>query len=1191
MKKLLTYVVVLTTVAWSIGLFAMPLSVAAASTGDLIKLQCAAGATASDPCKAVYYLGTDSKRYVFPNEKTYKTWYADFSGVKIVSATELASYMIGGNVTYRPGVKLVKITTSPKVYAVAANGTLREIGSEAVAKALYGDSWATMVQDIPDSFWVNYTVGAAISAAGDYDTAAATSAATSISVDKNLGNTTTPVVPTGTSLRVEKAVDTPAAGIAVGGARIAFTKINLTASADGDVIITDWKVARTGLGVNDAFSSIDILDASTMTPINSVGKTLSSINEANFTEDMTIPAGTTKTIILAGNMASSLASYAGQVPTLSLKSLTLMGSTAIVGTLPIEGNYQQLNGTLTIGTATVAAGAYAPSAGQTIEVGKTAFTFQSFKITAGSAEDMQVSAVKIYQNGSASWSDLANIKLYRDGTELATGVTSGSYATFTFSTITIPKGQSYQFQVKADVAGGSGRTVDLAVYSERDIVVKGTTYGYEVPATIAGAATPELSGVSVSIAAGTLKVTKSNTVSAGNITVGSEQVLGAFDIEAKGEAFDVSALSLDFATSTSAATCRLADALTAVKIVDKNGNTVAGPNDISDTTKRIAYSGSFTVPVGVNTYKVIGTVALSCGWTTNDTVRVDVYLPSTTITARGQVSSQTASSITPATDVEMNLQTVKAANLAVTRSSQMVSSNYIVNQKGILLGKWTLDASNSGEDIRVTALSIRSSSTGKVGNLVLKSGSVTLDPSVNTVTAGASATATFALSTPLVITKGQSVSVELYGDDDGTSAAGEVQAFGITSSVGITATGATTGNSATVTVTANDGALMTVRASGTLTITQKSTPPVRRVYGGSTGVLASDMLFQATNEDIEVTQFTIHTEGAGVGATTGTGGTYGANYNGGSENFGKVFVKKGTTIIGNQSGYDATTNGTLVNLQTGELVVPQGDTGVQVTLVATINPVETTYTSSNAKSNSAVKVGLWGGDSITAKGVQSQASTISSPVTTGTPVIVNKAYPIVTVDSTAPTGSLARVRVTATGGDIGLYRLTFSVNTTAGLTLTQAYLNLSECSNSGCNMSNGQISAKADPAHYTTSERLMTKTITDGTYNYLKINSGATAVIDLKITGQNAASVTNTKANTSLLGDTATSTTAGVRGQAAAAYNALEQGNFVWSDLVSNTSASTGETTDQWYNGYGVRTGNNDADVLQATSTAVQVTF
>lgn len=132
---------------------------------------------------AVYWYSQDGKRYVFPNEKTYKTWYADFSGVRTVTDAELASVPIGGNVTYRPGVKLVKAATDPRTYAVDRHGTLRWVASEPVASQLYGPDWNTKVEDIPDAFFVNYRIGAPIAAAGDFSPMAASVSASGIDED------------------------------------------------------------------------------------------------------------------------------------------------------------------------------------------------------------------------------------------------------------------------------------------------------------------------------------------------------------------------------------------------------------------------------------------------------------------------------------------------------------------------------------------------------------------------------------------------------------------------------------------------------------------------------------------------------------------------------------------------------------------------------------------------------------------------------------------------------------------------------------------------------------------------------------------------------------------------------------------------------------------------------------------------
>lgn len=151
-------------------------SAASISSGDLIK----------GPEAAVYYYAQNGKRYVFPNDKTYFTWYLDFSSVKTITAQELAAIPIGGNVTYRPGVKLVKITTDPKVYAVSSFGTLRWMKTEAAAKDLYGSDWNQKVDDVPDTFFINYSIGADITAASDYSPAAEKVAVATINVDKKL---------------------------------------------------------------------------------------------------------------------------------------------------------------------------------------------------------------------------------------------------------------------------------------------------------------------------------------------------------------------------------------------------------------------------------------------------------------------------------------------------------------------------------------------------------------------------------------------------------------------------------------------------------------------------------------------------------------------------------------------------------------------------------------------------------------------------------------------------------------------------------------------------------------------------------------------------------------------------------------------------------------------------------------------
>lgn len=111
---------------------------------------------------SVYYVADDGKRYAFPNENAYQAWYEDFSEVKTVSCDGLAEFPLGGVVTYQPGVRMLKLQSSPTVYAVTGQGVLQAIPDEDTARMLYGDDWAQYVDDLPDSFWPAYTVGEAL---------------------------------------------------------------------------------------------------------------------------------------------------------------------------------------------------------------------------------------------------------------------------------------------------------------------------------------------------------------------------------------------------------------------------------------------------------------------------------------------------------------------------------------------------------------------------------------------------------------------------------------------------------------------------------------------------------------------------------------------------------------------------------------------------------------------------------------------------------------------------------------------------------------------------------------------------------------------------------------------------------------------------------------------------------------------
>lgn len=183
MKKILSAIAIIAL----FGGIATPARIADAAVPNI-------GLVKSSTNAAVYYKAANGKRYVFPNEKIYFTWYSDFSSVTTITASELAAMPMGGNITYRPGIKLIKVTSDPKVYAIQGPNTLRWVASESAARGLYGTSWAAKVDDLSDAFFTNYEVGTPITGVDQF------SSQTAQNAYPNLSYLVTPETPSGGSI-------------------------------------------------------------------------------------------------------------------------------------------------------------------------------------------------------------------------------------------------------------------------------------------------------------------------------------------------------------------------------------------------------------------------------------------------------------------------------------------------------------------------------------------------------------------------------------------------------------------------------------------------------------------------------------------------------------------------------------------------------------------------------------------------------------------------------------------------------------------------------------------------------------------------------------------------------------------------------------------------------------------------------
>lgn len=154
--------------------------------GDLIKIpDDSDAATLSDT--AVYYYAKNGKRYVFPNEKTYFTWYPDFAKVQVIPLDQMSLIPIGGNVTYRPGTRMLKFQTDPKTYIVTRGGVLRWATTEEVARGWFGTNWNQHIDDVSEAFYINYTFGEPVANSLDLALEIIRNATQTIDTDKGLG--------------------------------------------------------------------------------------------------------------------------------------------------------------------------------------------------------------------------------------------------------------------------------------------------------------------------------------------------------------------------------------------------------------------------------------------------------------------------------------------------------------------------------------------------------------------------------------------------------------------------------------------------------------------------------------------------------------------------------------------------------------------------------------------------------------------------------------------------------------------------------------------------------------------------------------------------------------------------------------------------------------------------------------------
>jgi hypothetical protein len=908
-RKIFASVVAVATIISISGFGAFSVN-AAAVDGQLIKM---------NGLSTVYYY-KGGKRFVFPNEKTFMTWYRDFNSVTVISQSELESYPLGGNVTYRPGVQLVKITTMNTVYAVGYNRTLHSIVSEANAISLWGANWAKMVQDVPDAFFTNYVVGSPLTA-GMYpegqlvkksnspnvyyydgstyrpfaseaaftanrfsfahvatapDSMTLTPVGSTISgVDANLIDVSggaSGSVSTGTGLSVALAADTPAsASVPKGASRVTYTKFNVTASNDGDIVLQSVVVNRSGVGTPADFENVYLYDG--MTRLTTGRSINSSTNTATFNNlNLTVARGTTKTLSIVADMLSTGTGSGSSSLGISAASSITAGGATVSGTFPVSGNVMSMTN-VSAGKVTIdgLAGMSNPRAGD------MQAKVSTFRIDADAVEDQKIQGITLYNTGSVQADKLSNFNLKQAGTTVATatGMASNGLIVLNFTTpFALDRGASRTFDLYADIAGTTlnSQTIDIYLDNSADLFSIGQTYGFgaQVDRTAfdeAGDAqtlTVQAAQVTLAFQGPSVQdiATQQQDVEVFRFTITAQS-----NIEIRNTDLQITADAGGGIGLVDGGAAMYKD----IKFVDVASNTtVAGPKDVatggSDTDQELVYTDVWNVNAGqTRTIKV--TVDLG----TFTPVAAETVKFSLNTFDSGDIrnldNNQTidpTTNVVPSSTIVGNTHRVKSGSLTLSLAATPSVQTYVHGTVGAQMVGVNMVA-GTGKDVKVNSVKLTANGaddcateTDCVLNVKLWDGATQVGQTKSLASA-ADPTVTFD-NLNYTITKGTTKTLIATVDLNTITftAGADTLEFGIAVATDVTAQDVD-GNTVTPTGTV-DGPDHTISAAGTLSVAlapDDLETEGRIILTGKTDEVLGKFKFTAVNESLKLTRVTI----------------------------------------------------------------------------------------------------------------------------------------------------------------------------------------------------------------------------------------------------------------------------------------------------------------------------------------------
>ncbi len=254
---------------------------------------------------------------------------------------------------------------------------------------------------------------------------------------------------------------------------VKLLSFDLSASKE-DLVITNAVVTRGGVGNVGDWENLYLYNGAERL---TTGRTLSAdTNTATFPLKLTVKSGSTVTLTLVGDMSETAGAQNQHYFYLaSAADLTTNGA-SVSGDFPVAGN-TVTTGSLSVETLTVNKGTQISEP----RVGGASEKVSTFKLTAGSSNDISIHAVTLTQGGSLNADEMDTFVLKRGNDVMATTAEAiGDRVIFVLDMpYTIPKGQNKSFDVFAAInSGRTSDTVQFYVEEPNDVVAIDMQYGH-----------------------------------------------------------------------------------------------------------------------------------------------------------------------------------------------------------------------------------------------------------------------------------------------------------------------------------------------------------------------------------------------------------------------------------------------------------------------------------------------------------------------------------------------------------------------------------------------------------------------------------------------------------------------------------------------------------------------------------------